>query len=136
MQSSFLVNGQWSDWSPWSLCSHTCSGVKKRVRICNNPVPSDEGQPCSGEKDQVIPCYSDKCPVDGMWSPWASWTPCPQSCGLGTVKRSRRCNNPAPENGGKKCVGFGYEEGSCGFLKEYCKYLSQSWQEKSSIETL
>ncbi|XP_075762490.1 uncharacterized protein LOC102458689 isoform X3 [Pelodiscus sinensis] len=119
------MNGQWSEWSPWSVCSETCSGIKKRIRICNSPAPSRGGLPCAGLKEEVTMCSNKKCPVDGMWSPWASWTPCPISCGLGVVSRSRRCNNPAPEHGGKNCTGHGYEEGSCGFPENFCKYLKR-----------
>lgn len=50
--------------------------------------------------------------VDGGWSAWSSWTPCPvvgdsdaadsdSSC----LCRSRRCDNPAPANGGMPCHG-------------------------------
>ncbi|XP_065431013.1 uncharacterized protein LOC101938923 [Chrysemys picta bellii] len=119
------MNGQWSEWSPWSMCSDTCSGIKKRIRICNSPAPSRGGLPCAGLKEEVTVCNNNKCPVDGMWSLWASWTPCPISCGLGVVSRSRRCNNPAPEHGGKNCTGHGYEEGSCGFPEDFCKYLKR-----------
>nr|XP_056721510.1 coiled-coil domain-containing protein 27 [Euleptes europaea] len=119
------ANGQWSEWSPWAVCSETCSGFKKRLRVCNNPAPSRGGLPCEGEEEEVAPCNKDKCPVDGMWSTWASWTPCPASCGLGVVRRSRQCNSPSPENGGRKCSGHGYEESSCGFPETFCKYLKK-----------
>uniref|UniRef100_UPI0010A09B05 uncharacterized protein LOC114602584 n=1 Tax=Podarcis muralis TaxID=64176 RepID=UPI0010A09B05 len=116
-------NGHWSEWSPWSMCSEKCSGIKKRIRICDSPAPSGGGLPCEGEKEELAMCNNSQCPVDGMWSPWASWTPCPVTCGLGVVSRSRQCNSPAPQHGGNNCSGHGYEEGSCGFPEAYCKYL-------------
>ncbi|XP_061457734.1 uncharacterized protein LOC133372736 [Rhineura floridana] len=120
------TNGHWSEWSPWSVCSETCAGLKRRVRMCDHPAPSRGGLPCKGEKDELIMCSDDnRCPVDGLWSPWASWTPCPISCGLGVVSRSRRCNNPSPQHGGNNCSGHGYEEGSCGFPEAFCKYLAK-----------
>uniref|UniRef100_A0A8C6XN63 EGF-like domain-containing protein n=1 Tax=Naja naja TaxID=35670 RepID=A0A8C6XN63_NAJNA len=109
------TNGSWSVWSPWSVCLETCSGIKKRVRLCDSPPASRGGLPCTGEKEQLGLCHSSHCAVDGAWSPWASWTPCPVSCGLGVVRRSRRCNNPSPKHGGENCSGHGYEEGTCGF---------------------
>ncbi|XP_032094716.1 uncharacterized protein LOC116523696 isoform X2 [Thamnophis elegans] len=109
------MDGAWSVWSPWSVCPETCSGIKKRVRLCDSPPPSRGGLSCKGEKEQLGLCPSSHCAVDGAWSPWASWTPCPVSCGLGVVRRSRRCNSPSPKHGGRNCSGHGYEEGSCGF---------------------
>ena len=38
--------------------------------------------------------------ADGGWSDYGA---CSKSCGGGT--QSRTCSNPAPENGGKACVG-------------------------------
>nr|XP_014346874.1 PREDICTED: uncharacterized protein LOC106704361 [Latimeria chalumnae] len=119
------VNGQWSMWSPWSACIDDCTGIKKRVRLCNNPPASYEGLPCKGVKEEIAACDSKTCPVHGMWSPWATWTPCPLSCGLAVISRSRRCDNPTPSHGGQQCIGHGYEEGSCGFPEDYCKYLTR-----------
>nr|XP_020663692.1 uncharacterized protein LOC110086824 isoform X1 [Pogona vitticeps] len=118
-----MVNGQWSEWSPWSICSETCSGMRRRIRRCDSPAPSRGGLPCQGEEDQLAMCGNHHCPVDGRWSPWEPWTPCPVSCGLGVIRRSRSCNKPAPKHGGKNCSGHGYEEGSCGFPEAFCKYL-------------
>lgn len=120
------TDGNWSEWSPWSVCPNECSGVRKRIRECDSPVPSTGGLPCEGDKEEVSMCNEENCPVDGMWSPWSSWTPCPISCGHGVIRRSRRCNNPAPLNDGKDCSGHGYEEGSCGFPIIFCQYLTKS----------
>jgi len=54
-----------------------------------------------------------KCPVDGEWSDWQKWSDCTESCGGGIRKRIRKCNNPAPENGGLKCPGPAEEEEAC-----------------------
>ena len=35
-----------------------------------------------------------------MWSPWL---PCDADCGGGIQERSRFCNNPVPQPGGKDC---------------------------------
>ncbi|XP_065641681.1 fibrillin-2 isoform X2 [Hydra vulgaris] len=56
------VNGGWTQWSSWSLCSQPCQGgVKTRYRSCKNPVPKYGGLPCNGNNTDKVPCYSDKC---------------------------------------------------------------------------
>ena len=35
--------------------------------------------------------------------PGGSWTPCSKTCGGAIVTRERKCENPAPQNGGKPC---------------------------------
>ncbi|CAL7935655.1 unnamed protein product [Xylocopa violacea] len=35
------INGMWSSWTVWSLCTSTCGiGTQLRNRMCNNPSPS------------------------------------------------------------------------------------------------
>ncbi|NWI16209.1 CO7 protein, partial [Crypturellus soui] len=47
--------------------------------------------------------------VDGRWSCWSSWSP----CSGGRKSRSRVCNNPSPQGGGKACIGEQRESRSC-----------------------
>ena len=51
--------------------------------------------------------------VDGNWSKWGKWSDCSAKCGGGTRKRRRRCNNPKPKKGGKKCSGKNRELEKC-----------------------
>ncbi|CAL1527491.1 unnamed protein product, partial [Lymnaea stagnalis] len=37
----------------------------------------------------------------GQWSDWIASTP----CGQGIKRRTRKCDSPAPINGGKRCKG-------------------------------
>ncbi|CAH1796676.1 unnamed protein product, partial [Owenia fusiformis] len=58
-------------------------------------------------------CYSGKCiemgqrpnAIRGEWGQWGSWSGCSRTCGGGVRYRERLCNNPAPSNGGKYCLG-------------------------------
>lgn len=43
--------------------------------------------------------------VHGNWSAWGEWTTCPGNCGSGFVNRTRKCDNPAPKDGGRNCSG-------------------------------
>ena len=40
--------------------------------------------------------------MDGNWGQWGHFGLCNTAC---KKSRSRSCNNPAPENGGAKCLG-------------------------------
>ncbi|XP_034531212.1 hemicentin-1 [Notolabrus celidotus] len=51
--------------------------------------------------------------VHGGYSEWAEWGPCSVSCGVGSQKRLRQCNNPRPANGGRHCAGSNTETRSC-----------------------
>ncbi|TKS74334.1 Hemicentin-1 Fibulin-6 [Collichthys lucidus] len=51
--------------------------------------------------------------VHGGYSEWAEWDPCSVSCGVGSQKRLRQCNNPLPANGGRHCAGSDTETRSC-----------------------
>ena len=51
--------------------------------------------------------------VDGGWSDWTDWTSCDAPCGGGMRDRSRECNNPPPQYGGKECAGSSNETEHC-----------------------
>ncbi|NWX67354.1 TSP1 protein, partial [Promerops cafer] len=102
----FKQDGGWSHWSPWSSCSVTCgTGIITRIRLCNSPVPQLNGKPCEGEARENKACQKDPCPINGNWGPWSPWDACTVTCGGGLQKRSRLCNNPEPQYGGKTCIG-------------------------------
>ncbi|XP_074662935.1 uncharacterized protein LOC141915339 [Tubulanus polymorphus] len=96
-------------------------------------------------------CEPLNCSKDGNWSPWTSWTNCSASCGPGTVKRYRYCNNPKPENGGADCKGNSSEELLCETSKCPCVFdvdtikrelgvtddnIPTAWIEKDSVPGL
>lgn len=51
--------------------------------------------------------------VNGGWGSWNSWSPCSETCGNGTQKRTRVCNDPEPDNGGLECPGNSTEFKTC-----------------------
>uniref|UniRef100_A0A8C3J6R6 Hemicentin-1 n=1 Tax=Calidris pygmaea TaxID=425635 RepID=A0A8C3J6R6_9CHAR len=100
------VDGEWSSWLPWAPCSETCGkGTQTRLRLCNNPPPSHGGSHCEGSDTQMQVCSKRRCPVDGKWATWSSWSACTVSCGGGSRQRTRHCSDPAPQSGGRKCEG-------------------------------
>ncbi|XP_041934877.1 thrombospondin-2 [Alosa sapidissima] len=108
-------DGGWSLWSPWSSCSVTCGeGLITRIRHCNSPVPQLGGRDCEGEGRETQSCQAQPCPVDGGWGPWSPWAACSATCGGGLKSRVRECNSPAPQHGGRKCMGDAADNEPCG----------------------
>lgn len=84
-------------------------GLAVRKRTCTNPKPSNNGKNCSSIGPSLEKTVCDnKCPVNGGYGSWTEWSKCTKSCEGGTHSRSRECNNPTPENGGKSCFEMGH----------------------------
>ncbi|KAM7401133.1 hypothetical protein PAMA_005360 [Pampus argenteus] len=47
--------------------------------------------------------------TDGSWSCWGAWSPCTS----GRKTRTRTCNNPPPDGGGKICLGSSSQTQQC-----------------------
>ncbi|NWI93347.1 HMCN1 protein, partial [Pitta sordida] len=108
------VDGEWSPWQPWGPCSASCGkGTQSRVRLCSSPAPAHGGAQCHGPDTQLQVCHRRRCPVDGKWAPWSSWSSCSVSCGGGSRQRSRLCSDPAPQFGGHKCEGSDIQVDFC-----------------------
>ncbi|XP_033127296.1 properdin-like [Anneissia japonica] len=108
VQKKCVVHGGWSSWSGFSECDRSCgaNALKLRTRLCNNPVPAEGGNDCQGDDVDIVPCTDvGPCPVDGSWNTWSAWSECSVTCENGVVIRTRQCNDPSPQNGGKYCVG-------------------------------
>ncbi len=53
------------------------------------------------------------CLVDGNWGEWSEWSTCTKTCKQGKQSRTRECNSPAPQYGGKKCNGTSSQKQVC-----------------------
>ncbi|VDI02392.1 Hypothetical predicted protein, partial [Mytilus galloprovincialis] len=129
-ESNCPVNGDWSDWLVWSVCSSSCgSGIRKRTRLCDNPTPSYDGRLCNGNTLDLDSCNTHECPVDGDWSGWSFWNTCSATCNGGIQDRNRKCDDPQPSNGGISCKGTPIESRPCLILD--CEIVGQwgTWQE-------
>ncbi|KAM9318783.1 A disintegrin and metalloproteinase with thrombospondin motifs 17 [Pholidichthys leucotaenia] len=57
------VDGDWSPWSQWSMCSRTCgTGVQFRQRKCDNPPPGPGGRNCLKSNVEHKACEGPPCP--------------------------------------------------------------------------
>ena len=58
----FLVDGNFTEWTSWSVCSKTCGlGQVHRSRSCSNPLPQYGGKFCSGNDTESKPCNKGPC---------------------------------------------------------------------------
>ena len=110
------VDGGWSVFRDWSVCSAKCGGgTQTRTKTCTNPAPVDGGADCQGDAEETRPCNPDVClkPLDGEWSVFGDWSVCSAKCGGGTQTRTKTCTNPAPVDGGADCQGDAEETIPC-----------------------
>ncbi|XP_050389147.1 sushi, von Willebrand factor type A, EGF and pentraxin domain-containing protein 1 isoform X2 [Patella vulgata] len=57
-----VVDGGWTDYSTWSVCSATCgNGTRYRKRVCNDPSPDNGGLECEGNSTEVEECIQQEC---------------------------------------------------------------------------
>ncbi|XP_023565662.1 A disintegrin and metalloproteinase with thrombospondin motifs 17 isoform X3 [Octodon degus] len=57
------VDGDWSPWGSWSMCSRTCgTGARFRQRKCDNPPPGPGGTHCLGASVEHAVCENLPCP--------------------------------------------------------------------------
>ncbi|XP_035159591.1 A disintegrin and metalloproteinase with thrombospondin motifs 17 isoform X1 [Callithrix jacchus] len=57
------VDGDWSPWGVWSMCSRTCgTGARFRQRKCDNPPPGPGGAHCLGASVEHAVCENLPCP--------------------------------------------------------------------------
>ncbi|XP_068690792.1 hemicentin-1-like [Montipora foliosa] len=50
------IDGGWSDWNHWSLCTRDINGMQMRTRECVNPKPQFGGIPCKGSTTVMRGC--------------------------------------------------------------------------------
>nr|QGN01372.1 female cement gland secreted 3 [Lepeophtheirus salmonis] len=112
------IQGHWSTWEHWSQCSTSCGvGISIRERLCNNPIPSEMGKPCSGLGYESRICFGALC-SDNVehWGLWALWSKCSLTCGRGKRTRTRECLHP--DGGIIPCKGIPKEKGYC--FEKFC----------------
>ncbi|WAR28602.1 HMCN1-like protein, partial [Mya arenaria] len=61
---SVAIDGAWGEWSE-NGCSATCgSGRSTKVRVCDNPAPSNGGNVCTGDTMIVESCIIRECTAE------------------------------------------------------------------------
>lgn len=110
------IDGRYTSWSYFSTCDKSCgNGSKFRTRNCSNPSPQYGGRNCSkfGPPIEMVPCFLRHCPIHGHFGNWSEFGPCSRSCNIGRKNRTRMCDSPRPQYGGKDCQGASMEMMVC-----------------------
>ncbi|XP_065657087.1 uncharacterized protein LOC136082288 [Hydra vulgaris] len=87
-------------------CTVTC------LSICN-PNARCIGTTCVCNDGFVGDGINNCTEVDGGFSDWSDFSPCTKTCGGGVQTRTRECDNPKPQTGGKDCIGIKMETQGC-----------------------
>ena len=66
-----------------------------------------------------------------MWGRWENWSDCSETCGGGEKNRTRRCDSPVPDHGGKDCVGNSTETIECN--KNKCKLSGNNTRDRLHV---
>ena len=78
--------------------------------------------------------------VDGGFSEWGNWNPCSTTCGNSFKTRSRECNFPLPQNGGKDCEGVYEESVACNVPQCPSKFMAMKnaafWIESKCVDIM
>ncbi|RUS91461.1 hypothetical protein EGW08_000785, partial [Elysia chlorotica] len=88
-------------------------GEQERIRLCDDPEPTNGGKDCEGSLRETMACNTQQCPIDGGEGEWSEWSSCTVTCGGGTRNRQRACDNPTPSLGGQECAGAMAEVEEC-----------------------
>ena len=91
---------------------------------CHGPFYN--GQECEGSKFETDACSTVRCPIDGVWREWSSYSECSTSCGPGVITRARECVEPL--YGGEPCPGEASETQKCELLKCPIDGVWNEWQ--------
>ncbi|KAI4459045.1 adamts a disintegrin and metalloprotease with thrombospondin motifs protease [Holotrichia oblita] len=83
--------------------------TRDRMKCSGTGEPAADGTKCGEDKW----CYRGKCvkvgrrpeAINGGWGDWGTWSDCSRTCGIGLSFQERHCDNPAPEHGGRYCLG-------------------------------
>ncbi|KAL4221521.1 hypothetical protein ACF0H5_019778 [Mactra antiquata] len=77
--------------------------------------------------------YKIGTPMDGQWGSWGVWQGCSATCGTGTQKRYRDCDDPSPDYGGLPCQGDSFEDRSCDSGVTCAPVVDGNWGSWSSL---
>eukprot|EP01127_Copromyxa_protea_P017750 TRINITY_DN5457_c0_g1_i1.p1 TRINITY_DN5457_c0_g1~~TRINITY_DN5457_c0_g1_i1.p1 ORF type:complete len:488 (-),score=87.74 TRINITY_DN5457_c0_g1_i1:67-1530(-) len=108
------VDCTWNEWSPYSECSADCNGGTQQRTRSKNAAQSG-GVDCTGASTMTLPCNTQPCPVDCVWSSWSKFGACDKPCGGGHSSRQRTMSEAT--NGGKACKGDKVETIACNVVK-------------------
>ena len=70
--------------------------------------------------------------INGKFGKWSEYSTCSKSCGRGFQHRARKCDKPAPANGGSDCVGPRTQRRECSITPCPVNGVFGKWSKYSS----
>eukprot|EP00929_Paragymnodinium_shiwhaense_P087746 TRINITY_DN4788_c0_g2_i1.p1 TRINITY_DN4788_c0_g2~~TRINITY_DN4788_c0_g2_i1.p1 ORF type:complete len:1519 (-),score=327.65 TRINITY_DN4788_c0_g2_i1:305-4861(-) len=113
-EAKTCVDGEWSNWGDWSVCSSSCNGGTTYRERHQKVTPNSCGKPASGPSHDVGFCNIGvvcEAPVDCEFSTWSAWDACTKTCD-GVTRRSRRITKYG-RGTGKWCLGATKQTNRC-----------------------
>ncbi|XP_066919186.1 thrombospondin-1-like isoform X1 [Clytia hemisphaerica] len=111
--------GKETEWTSWTTCTKSCGkGYQERTRTACEMVSGVHR--CDVLKEEMRECNKHACeeekeefrPINGKFREWSNWSPC--VCGNTAPSiRTRKCDNPKPQNSGRNCVGEPFQMRPC-----------------------
>ena len=114
------VEGTWSTWNAWGICSGTCNSDATWTRTRNFAGGTN---PCLGGQNEIGACLSEvyaylkednrsymhHFTVEGSWEPWNAWGTCSGTCDSDATWTRTRSST----GGNTPCSGSASEISSC-----------------------
>ena len=97
------INCTLSEWSNWSRCFGECDGSTHRNRSRVIDEKEQYGGTCDESLEEKESCNRIITLRSSWFTDWTEWSSCSQTCGNGTMSRSRVSKNDSPLEENLEC---------------------------------